>query len=80
MSNRNITLSLPEDDLKRARIMAARRGTSISRLLAETLRDLVDQDSGYAHARDRSLDLLKSAPELGTEGHIAWSREELHER
>ena len=59
--------------------MAARRGTSISRLLAETLRDLVEQDTGYAYARERSLDLLASAPDLGTQG-TGWAREELHER
>ncbi|HET9877659.1 MAG TPA: hypothetical protein VFQ37_18180 [Mycobacterium sp.] len=56
MSNQNITLSLPEEDLREARILAARRGTSVSQLLARLLRELVGQETGYARARDRSLD------------------------
>jgi hypothetical protein len=41
VSNQNITLSLPEEDLRAARILAARRGTSVSQLLARMLRELV---------------------------------------
>ena len=34
MGNQNITLSLPEEDIREARILAASRGTSVSQLLA----------------------------------------------
>ena len=53
MANQNITLSLPEEDLREARVLAARRGTSVSQLLARMLSDLVEQETGYA-ARPRA--------------------------
>jgi hypothetical protein len=80
MSNQNITLSLPEEDLREARILAASRGTSVSQLLARMLRELVDQETGYARARDRSLAGLREGTDLGTGGHIGWSRDSVHER
>lgn len=80
VSNQNITLSLPEEDLREARILAASRGTSVSQLLARMLRELVEQETGYARARDRSLARLREGMDLGTGGHIAWSRDDIHER
>ena len=80
VSNQNITLSLPEEDLREARILAASRGTSVSQLLARMLRELVERETGYADARDRSLARLREGMDLGTGGHIGWSRDSLHER
>ncbi len=80
MSNRNITLSLPEEDLKRAKIIAIQRGTSLSQLLTTMIKDLADQETGYTHARVRSLALLEEGCDLGTGGQVRWSRDELHER
>jgi hypothetical protein len=80
MRNQNITLSLPEEDLREARILAASRGTSVSQLLARMLRELVDHETGYARARDRSLARLSEAADLGTGGRVGWSRDSVHER
>lgn len=80
MANQNITLSLPEDDLREARILAASRGTSVSQLLAQMLKDLVEQETGYARARDRSLTRLREGMDLGTGGQASWSRDSIHER
>ena len=80
MANQNITLSLPEEDLREARILAARHGTSVSQLLARMLRETVERETGYDAARERSLALLHEGVELGTRGHAAWSRDDLHER
>lgn len=80
MGTQNITLSLPEDDIREARILAASRGTSVSALLARMLRELVEQETGYARARDRSLARLRDGLDLGTGGHIDWSRDSAHER
>jgi hypothetical protein len=63
-----------------ARILAASRGTSVSQLLARMLRELVAQETGYASARDRSLARLREGMDLGTGGHISWSRDSFHER
>jgi hypothetical protein len=80
MVNQNITLSLPEEDLREARVLAARRGTSVSQLLARMLSDLVEQETGYVRARERSLGRLREGADLGTGGHIGWSRDSVHER
>jgi hypothetical protein len=80
MSNQNITLSLPEEDLREARILAARRGTSVSQMLARMLKELVDQETGYARARERSLARLREGMDLGTGGHVGWDRGSVHER
>ena len=80
MSNQNITLSLPEEDLREARILAASRGTSVSQLLARMLRELVEQETGYAGARERSITRLRAGADLGTGGRIDWSRDSVHER
>jgi hypothetical protein len=80
VANQNITLSLPEEELREARVLAARRGTSVSQLLAKMLSDLVDQESGYAQARERSLRRLNAGTNLGTGGQIDWSRDSIHER
>lgn len=80
METRNITLSLPEETLREVKVLAARRGTSVSALLSETLADLLVRESGYAAARERSLAALGRGCDLGTKGEIDWDRDELHER
>lgn len=80
MENRNITLSLPDEDLKKARIVAAQRGTSVSRLLADMLKELIERETGYNLSRERHLATMHAGYDLGTEGQIDWARDKLHER
>lgn len=80
MSRRNVTLTLPEELLRQLKIIAARRETSLSALLAEALRQIVDTELGYEEARRLMLADLKKGYPLGTRGKINWSRESLHER
>lgn len=80
MAHRNITLSLPEEDLREARVLAARRGTSVSQLLARVLRETVERETGYGAAKERSIALLREGADLGTNGTVTWSRDDLHER
>lgn len=80
MANRNITLSLPDEDLRKARIVAAQRGTSVSRLLADMLKELVERETQYNVARERHLATMHAGYDLGTGGRIDWERDELHER
>jgi hypothetical protein len=74
VANQNITLSLPAEDL------AARRGTSVSQLLARMLRETVERETGYDTAKERSLARLREGVDLGTRGRTVWSRDDLHER
>jgi hypothetical protein len=73
----NITLAIEPSLLKKARAVAARRGRSVSALLADELRELVAEDAHYAKARKRALSLLSSPLSLGG---TPLAREELHER
>ena len=50
MASRNLTLALPEDLVRRLKIVAAKQDTSISALLTATLSQLADQEEGYAEA------------------------------
>lgn len=73
----NITVAIEPTLLKKARAVAARRGQSVSALLADELRDLVDEDARYTSARKRALSLFQNALSLGG---VPLRREELHER
>lgn len=73
----NITVAIEPALLRKARAIAARRGLSISRLLADELRAIVAEDSAYRAAHKRARSLFASPLSLG--GRPA-TREELHER
>lgn len=80
MDTQNVTVSLPKEVLLRVKVIAARRQTSISSLLAQALARLVAQEDGFERARRRHLEQLDAAADLGTGGRIRVSRDELHER
>lgn len=80
METQNVTLAIPKDILREVKVIATRRGTSISGLLVQTLKDLVRQQDAYEAAMRRHLAILEHGFDLGTGGNITWSREELHER
>jgi hypothetical protein len=79
METQKITLTLPLKILRQVKVIAAKRHTSVSRLLAEQLQDLIAKEKGYSQARARHLALLAHAPDLGTGGKIRVKREALHE-
>ena len=74
----NVTVSLEQKTIRKAKILAAKRGTSISRLLAGQIEALVGEDEAYERAERQALALLDSGFHLG--GRITASRDELHER
>lgn len=74
----NITLSLDKEILKKAKILAAKKDLSVTKLLAEQLAKIVSEDDQYESSKKRALARLKKGFHLG--GHILANREELHER
>ena len=80
MNTQNITLTLPQKVLREVKVIAAKRRTSVSRLLTEQLEALIAKEKGYAQARARHLAWLERAPDLGTGGRMSVKREALHER
>ena len=77
---RNVTLALPVKVLRQIKRIAARRQTSVSRLLTQALEEMAAREEEYAQARARHVAWLEHGANLGTQGQIAWSRESLHER
>jgi hypothetical protein len=78
--HKNVTLSLPESLLRRFRIYAASRNQSMTGLMTEAIRNLIEQDEHSEKAKRRFIDRIQNAPDRGTRGKIRWTREELHER
>lgn len=75
----NVTLALPKWLLRKVKHLAVERDKSISRLLAETLEEMVARSDAYDTAKERARRLLKNPPDLGT-FERTWTRDELHER
>lgn len=80
METQNITLSLPKELVRKAKLLAVEKHTSISALLKELLAEAVTQEDRYVAARRRHLDTLRHGMNLGAREAIRWSREDLHER
>ncbi|MGB3682143.1 MAG: hypothetical protein WA990_06610 [Rubrobacteraceae bacterium] len=76
----NVTLSLPRETVREAKIMAAQRDTSISAMMVEMIAKLVEEERGYQVARERSLGRLREGYDLGSGGRASTSRDDLHER
>jgi hypothetical protein len=77
-SRQNVTVNLPVHTIRKAKILAARRGSSISGLLAQQIEILVGEDEAYERARHQAEALLDRGFHLG--GRIRASRDEWHER
>lgn len=65
VKSQNLTLKLPADTVRKVKVIAAERGTSISGLLAEKLQELVGEDAEYRAARRRALEWLAQGWHLG---------------
>ena len=78
MTKQNLTLSLPQQTIRKAKVLAARRGSSISGLLAEQIEILVGEEEAYERAQRQANALLDQGVHLG--GVIHASRDEWHER
>ena len=74
----NITVKIDAALAQEAKVLAARRGTSLSRLVAEQLEALVKDDQLYVAAKRRALRRLKRGYDLGWER--PGDRSALHER
>lgn len=79
MSNaRNITLTLDEETLRDARVLAAERGLSVSALLRGELANLVGRERGFERAKASAVKRLQRGHSLG--GGDLPTRDELHDR
>jgi hypothetical protein len=77
MAKTNLTLQLDEDVIRRAKVMAAKRGTSVSALVARELDGLVERDARHEEASRRATEIMARAT---SRGGRSWRRDELHDR
>lgn len=75
---RNITLSLPDELVRKVKVLAAERDTSISALVASLLTRELEQGSDYngQWAAEETL-MRRGVLEVG---RITWSRDQVHDR
>ncbi|HEY0118491.1 MAG TPA: DUF6364 family protein [Cellulomonas sp.] len=75
---RNITITVPDEVYRRARVRAAERGRSVSALVTDYLRGLDNQDAEYARLEALQDEVLATV--AGFRGGDRLDREELHGR
>jgi hypothetical protein len=80
MEKQNITLSIRKDILQKVKILAVKQRTSVSALMTNLLEHIVALDEGYQTGKQKYSQLLQQDIDLGTNGLINWSREDLHDR
>lgn len=74
---RNLTIQLDDEVIRRAKVLAAKRGTSVSGLVAHELDRLVAEDERYEAAWRRAR---KAMGDASPRGGRSWVRDDLYER
>ncbi len=74
----NITLSIDEQLLRKAKVFAAQRGTSISGLLTQELQNMIKAQETYEQSEKKAISLLDQRFNLG--GQKITDRSMLHDR
>ena len=74
----NITVSVPEDVYRAARIRAAERGSSVSALVAEYLGSLSEREAEFARLEAQQKRIVSEIEHFSAGDRL--SRDEIHER
>jgi hypothetical protein len=74
----NVTLSIDEEDLRQARILALQQGSSLNAVIREFLKSYIGRTQRYQQVTERIIQQAESS-EYHSEGK-KWTRDELHER
>ncbi len=75
---RNITVTVPDEVYRAARIRAAERGSSVSALVGEYLRSLSDREAEFARLAAQQRDVQREIDRFRAGDRLA--RDELHDR
>ncbi len=76
---KNITVSVPDDVYRRARVLAAEQGRSVSSLVAEFLEELANKESEFARLEALQSELLaRLSTSFSASDRL--SRDELYDR
>lgn len=74
----NITVALDKETVRKAKVLAAERGSSVSRMLSEEVQRLVGERDRYLAAKTGAIAELRRGYRLG--GGPLPRRDELYER
>lgn len=77
MAKQNLTVQLDETVVRQAKVLAAKRGTSVSVLVARELERMILDDQRYEDAWRRAREAMANAVDRGGR---RWTRDEIHER
>lgn len=75
---KNITVSVPDDVYRAARIRAAERGSSVSALVADYLRSITERDSELERLEAQRRRIIAGIEHFSASDRL--SRDEIHER
>lgn len=74
----NITVTVPDDVYRAARIRAAERGSSVSGLVAEYLRSLAERDAEFERLEEAQRSIVGQITSFSARDRLG--RDELHAR
>jgi hypothetical protein len=75
----NLTITVDEATLKRARIRAIERGESVNQFLAEQLRRYAEDDEEQRYRRDLGRWFATADKYAGRGGGWKWNRDEVYD-
>jgi plasmid stability protein len=75
---KNITISVPDDVYRDARVRAAERGSSVSALVGEYLRSLSDRDSEFTRLEEQQRRVTAEIDRFRAGDRV--DRDRLHDR
>lgn len=75
---KNITVSVPDEVYRSARVRAAEQGSSVSALVAEYLRSLVQRDAEFSRLESQQRQVQKQIGHFRARDRL--TRDEAHER
>jgi plasmid stability protein len=73
----NLTIQLDDETIRDAKVLAARRGTSVSALIARQITKMTAAEQRYQEAKARALAAMDNAVDRGERN---WTREDLYDR
>jgi plasmid stability protein len=75
---KNLTVTVPDEVYRSARIRAAERGTSVSALVADYLRQLTDRADEFSRLEARQEQVRQEIVRFRADDRV--TRDELHDR
>ena len=74
----NVTLSIDEEDLRQARVLALQQGSSLNAIIRQFVKNYIGDSKRYQHVTNRIIQQADDS-QYYSEGK-KWTRDELYER